>query len=177
MNNIKSKLFIGVFVLALIIPSSASAYFTTAQSATKLNERTILYTVTYQFGFAGRELYMPIVSERDLVASSTVFKLGYEIQDNDKKTSVGKSRSIVLSNDEDVQIKDGQYYLPLTKSAEFTLVTLLTISDEELAADLDLSLLVTNLPFQMVKAGSPIPAHLNPSELQYYHTPAISLGK
>jgi hypothetical protein len=36
-----------------------------------------------------------------------------------------------------------------------------------------LSLLVTRLPFTMVKDGEVIPAYLNPSELQYYRTPKI----
>jgi hypothetical protein len=37
----------------------------------------------------------------------------------------------------------------------------------------DLSLLVTNLPFDMKAKDAEVAAQLNPSELQYYRTPAI----
>jgi len=178
MNMNKIKLYIGTLAVLLLLPNLSLAYFTTAQSATRLSDDTILYTVTYQFGFAGRELYMPIMAKRGLEASSTSPYIGYTIMNNDGTVStIGATNSIVLSRDEDVQIKNNQYYLPLRKSAEFTLITLLTVPAELQKDDLDLSLLVTNLPFTMVKDGTPIPAHLNPSELQYYRTPAIDLNK
>lgn len=173
MKNIKLNLFIGIFALALATPGLTQAYFTTGQSATLLNENTILFTVTYEFGFPERELYMPIVAQ---LASTTAEKypyVKYVIQDKKRDAiDTGVTKALVLTNDEDVKIKDGQYYVPAGKAAKFTLVSLLTIEPTE---TLDLSLLVTRLPFTMVKAGTPIPASLNPSELQYYRTPEVKI--
>ena len=177
MNINKMKLYTGALAILLLLPNLSLAYFTTSQSATRLTENTVLYTVTYRFGFAERELYMPIMAVRGIQAPTSSPFMGYQIMNNDDTVStIGVSNSIVLSKDKDVQIKSGQYYLPPQKSAEFTLVTLLTIPPEQKTEDLDLSLLVTNLPFTMVDNGTPIPAHLNPSELQYYHTPSINFG-
>jgi len=176
MNTQKLKLAAGIFLFTLLLPNASDAYFTTAQSATQINQNTILYTVTYQFGFLNRELYMPIVATRDLATTSKDFRIGYSILNGDTPTNLGTAQTIALSSDEDVQIKDGRYYLPDRKSAEFTLVTLLTVSPELLAANPDLSLLVTNLPFLMIKDGVDVPAHLNPSELQYYRTPAVKVN-
>jgi hypothetical protein len=175
MNTQKMKLATGIFLLALLLPETTSAYFTTAQSATKINADTILYTVTYHFGFTDRELYMPIVATRDLEADASTFQMGYNIIIDKAPTTLGASQAIVLSSNKDIQIKDGKYYLPKGKSADFTLMTLLTVPKETQTAEQDLSLLVTNLPFLMIKDGANISAHLNPSELQYYHTPAVAL--
>lgn len=176
MNTQKLKLVVGTFLLVLTLPNASEAYFTTAQSATQINQDTILYTVTYQFGFLNRELYMPIVATRDLATTSNEFKIGYSILDGNTPTNLGTAYTVALSDDEDIQIKNGQYYLPDKKSAKFTLVTLLKTSPELVAKNPDLSLLVTNLPFLMVKDGQDIPARLNPSELKYYLTPAVKLN-
>lgn len=177
MNINKMKLYAGSFAILFLLPITSSAYFTTAQNATRLTADTVLYAVTYEFGFAERELYMPIMAVRGLEAPTTSPFAGYQIMDSDETVSdIGVTSSLVLSKDEDVQIKDNQYYLPEGKSAKFTLITLLTIPPEQKTEDLDLSLLVTNLPFTMIKDDTVIPAHLNPSELQYYRTPEIDFG-
>jgi len=183
MNTLKLKLFVGVFAVALLLPSTSMAYFTTAQSATKLTNDTILYTVTYKFGFENRELYMPIMAIRENSMftpnkASTIPHTKFVIQNKDGSISTaGVASSIVITNDKNIQIRDSQYYLPAGKVANFQLIALLTIPKENQTDDMDLSLLVTSLPFKMIQDGTPIPAQLNPSELQYYHTPAINLLK
>ncbi len=174
MNTHKMKLVLGLFVFSfLITPAAAEAYFTTAQSATKITADTTLFTVTYKFGFLNRELYMPIVTERGLQATSTKFSVGYDLlSEDDEVLNIGSMAAIVLADDEDIQIKNGQYYLPQGKSAEFTFIALVTTPAGETT---DASLLITHLPFIMVKAGEEVPARLNPSEMQYYRTPEVEL--
>lgn len=175
MNTLKMKLFVGIFAITLLIPGTTMAYFTTDQTATRLNAETVLYTVTYEFGFPSRELYMPIGAVRDDASTTSSPYLKYSILDTeDNPITTGNSAALVFSNDEDVQIKDNQYFLAAGKSAKFTLVTILNIPVEEQLNASNQSLLVTSLPFTMINDGTPIPAHLNPSELQYYRTPAIS---
>ena len=177
MITFKLKLFIGVFAFTLLLPSTSKAYFTTDQTATRINSETILYTVTYEFGLSGRELYMPIGALRDDNSTTSSPYLKYTLLDKEDRTDIGKSAGLVFSTDEDVEIRDNQYYLAPDKTAKFTLVTLVNLPADQLESNLDLSLLVTSLPFTMVKGGTPIPAHLNPSELQYYRTPTISLKR
>jgi hypothetical protein len=169
------KLALGLFVFSFLLPLASEAYFTTAQSATRLTDDTMLYTVTYRFGFLNRELYMPIMAKRADGEAVKQYQAEYAILDeDDRAVTTGSSNAIVLTGDEDVTIKDGQYYLKAGKAAEFTLVALLTLP-KTAQQDADLSLLVTHLPFTTVMAGTPLHAQLNPSELQYYRTPEIEL--
>lgn len=175
MNTQKMKLILGIFLVTLIIPNFSNAYFTTSQSATKITDHTILYTVTYRFGFEDRELYMPIMAKRGLEFDSQDFALGYDIFNNQTVTTIGKTNALVLTDNDKIKIKDGQYYLAPSQVAQFTLVTLLTIPKD--IEKSNLSLLVTHLPFTMIKAdNNVINTKLNPSELQYYQTPAIKIS-
>lgn len=167
------KLFGFLVAFICLTPAVSEAYFTTMQNATKITENTTLFTVTYKFGFLNRELYMPIVTERGLQATSTKFSVGYDlVTEDDEVLNVGSTTAIVLSGDEDIEIKNGRYYLPQGKSAEFTFVALVTTPTGETA---EASLLVTHLPFIMMKGDEEIAARLNPSELQYYRTPEVEL--
>ena len=177
MNTQKLKLYFGAIALLFLLPSASQAYFTTAQSATQITDDTILYTVTYKFGFAERELYMPIMAQRGIGVEDESVNAGYSIlSEDDSVIEVGEANALILTSDTDVEIRDNQYYLPAGESASFTLLALLTIPAGQRLNDTDLSLLVTNLPFTMVADSAVIPNRLNPSELQYYRTPSINLG-
>jgi hypothetical protein len=175
MNTSKLKLYTGVICLSLLLPASSQAYFSTAQSATKLNSDTTLFTVTYRFGLQDRELYMPIIARRNGVGENEPFVVKYAILDEGSEIKSGTTAGIVFTNDKDVEIRNGQYYLPAGKSAEFTLNTILSTKGIEPDTESELSLLVKSLPFTMVDKGEPIPAKLNPSELKYYRTPAVTI--
>ncbi|MCD5381326.1 MAG: hypothetical protein LR008_01995 [Candidatus Pacebacteria bacterium] len=170
MNKLKIKLFIGAFAALLILPSTTHAYFTTEQSVVKITDDTVLFTVTYSFGIPGRELYMPIGAIRSNNGQTPSPYLEYNII-GDKETTftAGTAGSLVFTNDKDVEIRNNQYYLPASESADFTLVSLVTIPKESQTQNL--SLLVTSLPFTMVVDGNSYNNNLNPSELQYYRTP------
>jgi hypothetical protein len=190
----KSYIF-GVLVLffTLLLPTSSQAYFTTSQAATDLGNGSALFTVTYKFGFLNREVYMPIIASRNKDLGDKGLDAGYSIlfdgETEAKATSTtlsnnnaqmqlnysvlpGKAKAIVLS---EAQIKDGRYFLPKGKSGTFTLVAVVDMS--KVANTEDVSLLMTSLPFTMIADGKQAEARLNPSELQYYKTPEISLKK
>lgn len=178
---------------AFVAPSVSQAYLTTAQSAVDLGNGTALFTVTYKFGFLNREVYMPILAKRNKEFTDTGTNAGYSILFNDKneakatssKVNIedanvtlnytvlpGKARAMVLST---AEIKDGRYYLPKGKVGTFTLIALVDMSKSTIKDDI--SLLMTSLPFTMLDKGKIIEARLNPSELQYYKTPEVTLKK
>jgi hypothetical protein len=164
----------------MLLPSLSQAYFTTEQTATRLTDNTVLFTVSYKFGLSSREMVMPIGSIRDF--SSTVNEtspyLEYQILNKNLVTENGQSSSLILSSDKDMKIVNGQYIIPAGKSSEFTMVTIFTQSEISESVEVDNSLLVSQLPFQIIlDSGEASQNSLNPSELRYYRTPSISLNK
>jgi len=173
MNTHKMKLFFSAFIFLAVFPGTAAAYFTTDQSAVRLTDDTVMYTVTYGFGFEERGLYMPIIASRDYTPSGTALHAGYTIlDDDDESVSVGVSNALILTNSSAVEVVDGTYYLEPGEAASFTLVALLTLPTTE---ELETSLLMTHLPFTMVIDGKDAPNKLNEPELRPYRTPSIEL--
>jgi hypothetical protein len=177
----------------LVTPKGVEAYFTSSQTATDLGNGNALFTVTYRFGFLNRDVYMPVLASRNKAHTDKGDNLGYSIlvdgkteaqTKTEKATTTqanitlnysvlpGKAKAMVLA---DAQIKDGRYFLPKGKAADFTLVALVEMSKTGIRNDL--SLLITSLPFLMIDNGKSIDARLNPSELQYYVTPEVDLKK
>lgn len=170
MKNLKINLVLGLFIISLFLPQSSSAYETTKQSALRINDNTILYTITYRFGFLNREVYMPIGAVRGLENDSPSPYLGYDILDNGKATSTGKTSALVLSN---ASIKNNQYFLPEGKAADFTLVTIVTLPKEMSEEGKNMALKINHLPFIMVKDKSAGRTYLNERELEPYISPKV----
>ena len=157
--------------LIFLLPISSEAYFTTSQTATRITDNTTLYTISFDFGFPTRDLVMPIGAIRDTTDEASPY-IEYEFVDSDNEASIlGTSAGIILTESEDVEIKNNQYFLPAGESARFSLVTLVTLPAD--SKEQDLALRVSHLPFTMVIDGNNLPAQLNPSELQYYITPSL----
>ncbi|USN92180.1 MAG: hypothetical protein H6782_04885 [Candidatus Nomurabacteria bacterium] len=176
MNSHNLKLFFGMFATILLLPATGQAYFTTNQTATKLSENTVMYTIDYRFGLENRGLIMPIGAIRENGEETKYLK--YDLTDkNGDSVTIGKTAGFVFTSDKDVEIIDNQYYLPPNKVAVFTLVTLLTIADEEMTKNMNLSLSVRSLPFTMIINDVEHPNRLNPSELKYYKTPEVKFEK
>ena len=182
-----------ILMAASFLPVTTNAYSTSGQTATDLGNGQALFTVTYKFGFLNRDVYMPILANRNKKSTEKGTNAGFSILFDGKTEGTattstvtssdaslklnytvlpGKAKAIVLS---DAEIKDGRYYLPKGKSGEFTLIALVDMS--KVSNKEKVSLLMTALPFTMVDKGKQIEATLNPSELQYYKTPEISLKK
>lgn len=175
MLKIKSSVIAGAVLLTCLLPGSASAYFTKAQSAVALNDNVFLYTVSYDFGLKKYDLEMPVVALPQSGATDD-FAVGYKTVDSEGETAqVGKSIGIVLS---DAKLVNGVYTVPKGTAASFTLVVLVQATDAELAsysAEQNLALQVTSLPFVMKGDGITVKAKLNPSELKYYKTPELDI--
>lgn len=172
MKNLKNYLIIGLFAMVLVLPQGASAYETTNQTALRISDNTTLYTITYKFGFLNRETHMPIGVVRGLENSSSSSYVGYDILNQDQVYKEGKVNALVLSS---TKIKDNQYYLPEGKAGYFTLVALVTVPNESLVKEEDLSLKINHLPFTMVKteSGKKTKVYLSENELKDYATPKV----
>jgi hypothetical protein len=159
-------------LMGVAMPQASDAYFTTAQSAMMLEDgKGVLYSVTYEFGTEKYDLYMPIVPERNGAREEQVRTMTYAfVDEDDQESAMGESVGVVVS---DAEIRDGYYFVPKGEAKRFTLITLLRLPQTLVYEPFDLSLLVTNLPFDMKAKDAEVAAQLNPSELQYYRTPAI----
>jgi len=161
-------------LIAVSLPTSASAYFTQAQTQLQLTSSTALYSITYSFGLPNQDLYLPIIAERNLMHDASEAKLGYTIRnDREDVITTGDTASFIYST---AEIKDGMYYVPKGSKASFTLVTLFRTQTGTPAEDY--LLLVENLPF-LVDIGNPEleVRDLNPSELKYYTTNEVRLNQ
>lgn len=170
--KIKNSVSLGLFfVVLLMAPSSAFAYFTTSQTALRLNNETILYTVTYRFGTEKYDMLLPIAALRKGVSTQSTDHLEYSLLSGDKEVMAeGKSNAFVLSN---AEIKDNQYFIPKGESRVLMLVALVNLPNENQNNVNKLSLQVSALPFVLNDGKKAFKNGLNPSELQYYITPEI----
>ena len=175
MFTFKLKSLVVLFGFLLAIPNISFAYFTTGQTATQINDNTLLYTVTYKFGMKNAALRMPIGAVRGLEFATTSPYVGYDLlKDSETLVTGGESYSLVLSN---AKIQNNEYYVPKGQGATFTLVTLVKLGTDtaSLNDDAKISLQVTSLPFKIISGGKASNNRLNPSELQYYLTPEIDV--
>ena len=157
-----------------IIPISGHAYFTTDQQAVRLTNNHVLFTISYRFGFEKRELFMPILAKQDLRDVNIRNRVGFELVSN-VDTSNYPVSAIVLTKSADAHVADDLYRLEPGNAAVFTLMAIVTLPDGA-NTDADMALHVTHLPFTMVtEDGKQVKAQLNPSELEKYLTPILSL--
>lgn len=130
----KFKLFgLGLLICILFLPQSSSAYGVIDETAQIVNKNTVLYTITYKFGFLNRETYLPIATVRaTLDDKRSSYAVGYEILNDGEYYGLGNTVSLVLS---EAKIKNNLYYIPEGKSGEFKLVTLLYLPEGVNASD------------------------------------------
>ncbi len=161
-------------LFSLVLPTMSQAYFTTDQFAIRLDEGSVLYGITYDFGSNRYEYSMPIVPERRDVSEDQSRTLTYAVRDEDQgEVNYGETTGIVLSQ---ADMKDGMYFIPRGGSRRFTLLVLLTGQDVP-SEPLELALGVTNLPFIMVHTDGETNGQLNPPELRKYLTPYVHLSE
>lgn len=172
MNMNKLKLALATVLLCAGLPLTASAFETTSQTATLVAPNTILYTVSYTLGFLNRETVTPIAALRAGMESD-FFHTEYTLQNETAVVPSGTSNAIVLSSDEDIEIKDGAYYLPEGRSAEFTLVSLFTFPTNETAHITQTALQITDLPFILVEDGEETLSGISTQLLADYRTPTV----
>ncbi|MBP9836456.1 MAG: hypothetical protein ABL927_07950 [Bdellovibrionales bacterium] len=170
MKNIKNHLMASLFFVALVLPQNSSAYETIKQTATLLNDHTILYTITYRFGFLNRQTYLPIGAVRGLENGSIMPYVGYDILTDGQVTASGKVGALVLSK---AEIKNNQYFLPEGKAADLTLVAILELPKDGSLDPKNTVLKMNHLPFVMVKDKEAGRTFLNEREMKPYITPVV----
>ena len=162
------KLWVLVFVLAIVIPQTGEAYTATKQTSVRLSDNVLMFLLTYEFGHDSFSYKMPVVAKRN---TSSPDVMSYDIlKDGKLRTDIGQSVGLVLSN---AKIEGGKYVVPQGEAKEFTLVTFLTLPADRSASSTDYALAVSNLPFELGKNGTYTKNHLNESELTNYRTPVI----
>jgi len=174
MLKIKLSLIASLFLL--VFPSTTLAYLTTNQTAVKLNDNVFLYTVSYEFGASKSDLVMPIMALPKTMTNDRMFAVGYESIDSEgEPAKLGNRLGLVLSN---AKVVDGRYIVPKGTLVSFTLIVLVQVTDAEIVnfdAEQNLALRVTSLPFIIRGINTETTAQLNPTELQYYQTPALNI--
>lgn len=159
----------GAAAFFALLPLGAQAYFTTDQQTVRLDERTVLHTITYEFGSGKYDVMLPIM------ASDTVTEERAEVEYTlmaGEDMVAADTVAIVLS---DAEVRDNQYFVPAEESAVFTLVVLQTLPAVMVSTGADLSVQVTDLPFKLGLDGMKYQNGLNDSELRAYRTPGITL--
>ena len=159
-------------MLLLTTPSVAAAYTTSAQSVRQIDETTALFAITYQFGSAYYDFYMPIRAVRDQVWGQRGSTMGFSMLEDGKRLSEdGAAVGVVVSTAE--QTDDGFYIAPQGRKTEFTLYVIMKTEPNDLEADYAAA--VTDLPFY--RGDDREYQRLNPSELKAYQTPETEFNE
>jgi hypothetical protein len=164
---------LALLMLSMSTPCVTEAYFTTNQTATKINDMTALYSIEYAFGLEKRDIYMPVYAERGLLHASSAQKVGYSLREDGKEVTLqGTTIGMAVSK---APIVNGMYKLEKGKAQKMTLYVILTTSSTTL--EMDYALQVDKLPFYVDIGKKDLQTQgLNPSELQYYVTKQVELN-
>ncbi|MCA9362864.1 hypothetical protein KC851_00920, partial [Candidatus Kaiserbacteria bacterium] len=158
-----------------ITPQISHGYWTTSQHAIKIGDNNVLYLVQYKFGLNSQSVDLPIGAVRTMATGSITspyVNYGF-VEDGETIYTGGTAAALVIS---DAEIKNNQYHLKAGQSGTFTLLTLLTLTPEELVDNPDLALQVTHLPFiRTTDTGNVYTDQLNISELSNYVTPEVDM--
>ena len=164
------RYFIAVCLLAAFaLPTQSHAYESTQKTAIRLNDHTLLFFITYEFGHKQYDYRMPIAAVRGDGAGEKA--LGFDIVTNaGLRTPVGKTKSIVLSR---AKVENGMYVVPKGNKAEFTLVTVFGLPAGYSASSTAFGVQVNSLPFELGSNGVFTHNGLTASELSLFKTMAV----
>jgi hypothetical protein len=156
-------LFVCFLITASSIPTSAYGYRLTAASATAITADTTLYTITFRMGFLNREVSIPIMAEQGSSTRTRAVSFALRQADGSPVTAP-RVEAMVLSQ---AAIKDGSYYLPEGKNADFTLVALV----RGLLEPGNTRLEITGLPFTLIDGNRRTDANAPSGYLPALRTP------
>lgn len=162
----------GLFLLGfLAVPSMVDAFGFEGQTATRLTDDLVLYTVEYQLGYEKFAMETPVAAIRS-ERNTEQDRVTYQFLDNsDEPTDIGVAHAIVLSS----ASTEGEMYQVEQGSREsFTLVTILKLP-EVIDENLDVALQITTLPFLLSAEEKTVENGLNVSELQYFITDEVDV--
>ena len=147
--------------------ASAAAYDVSTTSAYSINGESTLYKVTFEWGFSGRDVLIPVLATRGLGATEATSTLGFELlTETGLRTKDGLSTAIVLT---DAPIENGYYRL---KSGETKTFTVLGVYQHERSTG-KYAFAVSALPFVIERGEDKSTTALNQRELSGFVTKAI----
>lgn len=170
MNTNKIKLALCALCGVLLFPSLAGAYEVTESNAVKLSDDTVLFSITYKFGFLNRESLYPIRAQQGEADSPRT--LDFQVRSAGEIVSTPVS-AVVLTEDPDVSVRDGMYHLDEGENAEFTLIGLLRLTDDTPRSALELT--IERLPYVTINDNTTATGEVRASELPDYRTPQITI--
>jgi hypothetical protein len=173
----KSYLF-AVVVFGLILstfPNNTFAYFTTNQEAFRINDNLALFQIEYSFGKKDESVYLPVRAARDQKWGTKNQKIGFEILKDGTVTDEGEAIGVVTAPVMFMP-KDSsneQYVTPPGMAVRMSLYVVLEVPPSATSSSYRVQ--VTDLPFYVGEKKEY--QKLNPSELQYYRSPAKKLNR
>lgn len=173
MKITNTLLAVAVVAIVACVPATTHAYYTTGQTAVKLDDHNALFIIEYTFSNLTNDLYMPTVSKRASASVSIDEKVAYTLTNKDKSVQTeGTALGAVLSG---APIVNGMYKIDKGTAHKLWLAVVVTTPDS--SKETNYALQVTQLPYYLDEGKNGLlPLHLNPSELQYYVTKGITLN-
>lgn len=161
----------GLSLLLLLMPYVTNAYTATKQTAIQLDNNRALFLIEFGFGTRTNDFYIPIAAVRGEQYGSPNDVLGYDvIADRAGATTVGTSRSMVISNLE--VVADTFYRIPAGSNGFFTLVTEVTVPED--IPDSEYLTHITSLPHYVGEEWDR--RTVNETELRTFISPGVELN-
>lgn len=163
----KNTIFAGTLFALLILvagPSTAAAYGTSEQTAVRLTESHVLFSITYDLGFLNRGTYAPLVAN----TGRELNEVHYQIQNEAGAVVPVRSAGFVTATHSEV--KNNFHKLEYGKKSDFTLYVIAEIPQTSAEHYLQ----ITKLPFILIdKDNSMNLSGVVADRLPEYKTPAV----
>lgn len=154
-----------LFALGFVfVPFQTQSYFATKQTAFTADGRMGVFIINFSFGHQNHEMTIPV---RATNVGTSTSAITYSILNSTQNIVSGTTTGIVLG---DVAIQNGIYTVPKGSVGKFALLVFYARGANEPQGAFHLA--VKGLPFTFDGTQQ---LSLNPSELQYYVTPSLSL--
>ena len=161
------NLHIGIFaVLALILisPLTTQAASTSEQTAVRLTDSHVLFTITYDIGFLNRATYAPVLANTGKVENEVSYSITAA---NGNKMYVPSAGFITATH---ATVENNYYKLEYGKKSDFTLAVIAQIPKSET----DYTLTITKMPFILIdKDKTTRLSEYTPTQLADYKTPGV----
>lgn len=164
MKKLHVSLFATIFALTLISPQSSHAASTSAQSAVRLTDTHVLFTITYDIGFLNRGTYAPLLANTGKIENEVSYSITAA---NGNKMFIPSAGFITAKN---AVVENNFYRLEYGKKSDFTLAVIAEIPKSET----EYTLTITDMPFILIdKDKSTRLSEYTPQNLANYKTPGV----
>lgn len=146
--------------------AEATTYKVSDTAAYRLNGESVLYTMTFDWSFSGRDVLVPMFTTRGLAANEATSTLGFELLNaSGLRTNNGVAAAIVLA---DAPVANGYYRFTPGHKASFTI---LGVYQHERNTG-EYAFKISGFPFIIEKGSANITTALNEYELEDFITAA-----